>query len=207
MLTICKTCRREFSYKRANRRPIYCSCSCRAKDPEMKALLSVKAKERIAADGGTQARNARGDMAYLRNPAVRQKISKTLQAIGHRPSVRGGKGHGLTNPQAMLLTRLGELFSAELVVLTGWKRPLPTWYQIDIANEDAMIAIEVDGSSHRSRVAQDQRRDAFLAESGWTVLRFTNQEVLNSIESVAAKILSLCTTSPSTCTRHSECTA
>jgi very-short-patch-repair endonuclease len=50
------------------------------------------------------------------------------------------------------------------------------------------LIVEVDGWTHDD-VRADQRRDAALRELGFTVLRFTNTEVMQNIEGVAAKIL------------------
>ena len=48
------------------------------------------------------------------------------------------------------------------------------------------LAIEVDGDTHDRIV--DRQRDALLARSGMTVLRFTNEEVLTNVEGVLTTI-------------------
>jgi hypothetical protein len=40
------------------------------------------------------------------------------------------------------------------------------------------ITIEVDGSHHQHQLAADQRRTAYLTARGWTVVRFSNNDVL-----------------------------
>lgn len=44
-----------------------------------------------------------------------------------------------------------------------------------------MIAIEVDGVSHRveERREQDRRKSAYLAENGWCVLHVSNKRALD----------------------------
>lgn len=136
--------------------------------------------------------------ALLRNPSSdpvnRAQISKTLRAMGHRPSVRGGNGTGLTKAQQILLDSLGPGWNPEHVVSTGGrvKGGLPTHYKIDVANPSLMIAVEVDGGSHGTIARQqaDRRKAAWLSNQGWKVLRFSNQEVLNSIDSVTERITS-----------------
>jgi very-short-patch-repair endonuclease len=50
------------------------------------------------------------------------------------------------------------------------------------------LIVEVDGWTHDD-AAKDARRDAALRELGFTVLRFTNTDVMQNIEGVAAAIL------------------
>lgn len=54
------------------------------------------------------------------------------------------------------------------------------------------LAIEADGGSHNSieRQAQDAKKDELLRSLGWTVLRFTNQQILMETEKTMQVILS-----------------
>ena len=133
-----------------------------------------------------------------RNPMeredARQSMSSTLRRIGHRPKVRGGNGHGMTEPQQKLLDALPMGWVAEHVCPTGAriKGGPPTHYKLDLAHPVLKIAVEIDGGSHgaRARRLADQRKDQWLSDHGWSVLRFSNQEVLSSISSVTAQISS-----------------
>src|SRR6267154_4021134 len=51
------------------------------------------------------------------------------------------------------------------------------------------ITIEVDGSHHQHQLAADQRRTAYLTVRGWTVLRFSNNDVLLRTARVLQTIL------------------
>lgn len=51
------------------------------------------------------------------------------------------------------------------------------------------ITIEVDGSHHQHQLAADQRRTAYLTARGWTVLRFSNNDVLLRTARVLQTIL------------------
>ncbi|WP_409565965.1 endonuclease domain-containing protein [Paracoccus sp. PS1] len=119
-----------------------------------------------------------------KRPEVAAKVSRTLRRIGHKPSVRGGNGKGLTGPQSALLAALGAGWVPEHVV-NVWKGTrqagIPGHYKIDIANPALMIAIEVDGSSHcpKARQEQDDRKSAFLAGEGWSVFRVSNEKALS----------------------------
>lgn len=125
----------------------------------------------------------------MNEPETRAKVSARLREIGHKPPVRGGNGRGLTRPQLLLSEALG--WSTELVIPTGQRRKggLPSHYKVDVGNRDLKVAVEVDGSSHASlaRQEQDRRKTQWLAGQGWTVLRFTNREVLADVEACADK--------------------
>lgn len=59
-------------------------------------------------------------------------------------------------------------------------------YYVDFACVHAQLVIEVDGVSHGSAIAQvnDQTRDEYLSARGFTVLRFSNEDVLNNADGV-----------------------
>ncbi len=59
-------------------------------------------------------------------------------------------------------------------------------YIVDFFCAEKGVVIEVDGSSHDGRVCYDERRDAYLAGLGLTVIRFTVMDVLNNMEGVLA---------------------
>ena len=72
-----------------------------------------------------------------------------------------------------------------------FRRQHPIKYFIaDFYCAKADLIVEVDGGVHNDPDAQewDINRTAELEKSGITVIRFTNEEVLNDIESVIQKI-------------------
>jgi very-short-patch-repair endonuclease len=50
------------------------------------------------------------------------------------------------------------------------------------------LVIELDGESHDTRQEYDRRRDHYLRKLGYTVLRFTNDDVLNNLGGVVETI-------------------
>jgi len=64
-------------------------------------------------------------------------------------------------------------------------------YIADFACLDLSLVIEVDGITHETEEAaeRDRQRDRDLEEVGFTVLRFSNWEVLNRIDDVSMIIL------------------
>ncbi len=66
---------------------------------------------------------------------------------------------------------------------------------LDFYCSEACLAIEVDGSVHEYTVEEDALRQEFLENLGFKVLRFTNQEVLESLDTVIDRIKSAITNS------------
>lgn len=50
------------------------------------------------------------------------------------------------------------------------------------------LVIEIDGAIHNSQVEYDGERTSKLAEYGYTVLRFSNEQVVNNLPQVLAEI-------------------
>ncbi len=67
------------------------------------------------------------------------------------------------------------------------KRQVPFGrYILDFAIPAQRLVVEVDGETHGTDrgLVSDRRRDQFMIEQGWRVLRFTNSEVLGNLEGV-----------------------
>ena len=128
----------------------------------------------------------------MKRPEVVAKQKETLKAIGHKPKIQGGNGRGLTKPQALLLEKLNAHKPLAEYVITTNARNLgyPTAYKIDIAIPNHHVAIEIDGQSHHAteRKLQDKKKEDFLVGKGWKVLRFTNKEVMENMNSCVKKI-------------------
>jgi very-short-patch-repair endonuclease len=63
-------------------------------------------------------------------------------------------------------------------------------YIADFMCKELMLVIEVDGSIHQLEeiIKNDTIRQKALEQSGFTVLRFTNEEVLENINAVTNSI-------------------
>lgn len=59
---------------------------------------------------------------------------------------------------------------------------------VDFYSVQAKLVIEVDGDIHHYTQEEDALRQEFIEAQGFTVLRFTNDEVLKNIETVLDKI-------------------
>lgn len=155
----------------------YCSLECRD------AWVSQDSSKRMARTNRSHASARMRQKNPMHSDEVRERMAATLRSIGHRPQRQGGNGRGPTEPQHRLARELG--WPTEVIVPTKMPRGggYPTHYKIDIAHLDHQIAIEVDGSTHHSLVGQarDAKKDEFLSGLGWTVLRFSNQDVMEHL--------------------------
>ncbi len=69
---------------------------------------------------------------------------------------------------------------------------------VDFYCNEYKVTVEVDGKCHDSfeHIKSDADRTARLIELGYTELRFTNEEVLNDLDSVLKKIKTFCSGTP-----------
>jgi hypothetical protein len=131
----------------------------------------------------------------MKSEDIRNKVSLKLKeehALGTK-TPRGGNGHPPTYTESMILERFSGLTWNYAVSLGKRQDGYPTNYKVDLAFIDRQIGIEIDGHSHNvlKRQAQDHKKEEKLKELGWTIIRFTNQQVLESFEEVVACIQSL----------------
>jgi very-short-patch-repair endonuclease len=72
-------------------------------------------------------------------------------------------------------------------------------YVADFACVPVRLVLEVDGATHSSdrEVAHDRRRDAYMTQRGWRVLRITNEDVYKNLDNVFEMILALTPPPPS----------
>lgn len=129
----------------------------------------------------------RGEGNPFRDPRVQARAQASARATGFG-HLDGGNGRGLTEPQALLSALLG--WPTEVVVRTGRSSPWPKFYSLDVASPELLVGIECDGHSHLTQQVRDRdaRKDAFLSELGWAVLRFTNRQVLEQTDRVLAVV-------------------
>lgn len=80
-----------------------------------------------------------------------------------------------------------------------FKRQKPVGpYIVDFVCLEHGLVIELDGGQHVERQTRDEQRSAYLAERGFRVLRFWNDDVLKQTDSVLEAIrLAIAGTDPS----------
>ena len=67
---------------------------------------------------------------------------------------------------------------------------------VDFCSIEKAIIIEVDGEIHEKQKEADEQRTKILENEGYSVIRFTNKEVLNNINNVLSKIKTVLAKSP-----------
>jgi very-short-patch-repair endonuclease len=69
----------------------------------------------------------------------------------------------------------------------------------DFACRTAMLVIEIDGATHETpeQLEHDAMRSAFLAEQGYRVIRFRNEDIFGDLEPVLEIIMSALGKGPS----------
>jgi leucyl-tRNA synthetase len=67
------------------------------------------------------------------------------------------------------------------------QHPILPWIA-DFACVEHRLVVEIDGGYHDVVVANDQKRQQDLEQRGWTVLRFTDKEVIEDAEVVVRAI-------------------
>jgi len=94
----------------------------------------------------------------------------------------------MPEPQQRLLEALGSEWVPEKRF--PWGASAIPAYLADMAHEEFKIVVEVDGENHHDdRVkARDARKDDFLRERGWLVLRVSNDDVLVRLDTVLESI-------------------
>ena len=73
------------------------------------------------------------------------------------------------------------------LVGTHFRRQVPIGpFVVDFVCLEYRLIIEVDGDQHGTdqALAYDARRDAYLQRSGFSILRFSNREVMSELDSV-----------------------
>ena len=98
-----------------------------------------------------------------------------------------GRAKELRQRMTRAETLLWRYIKAHRIEGLGFRRQVPLGnYVADFVCHSAALIVELDGESHdfESRRKSDQQRDAWFEREGYTVLRFTNDQVLRELEGV-----------------------
>ncbi|AZO09019.1 endonuclease domain-containing protein [Mesorhizobium sp. M3A.F.Ca.ET.080.04.2.1] len=96
--------------------------------------------------------------------------------------------HAMTDAELKLWNEL----RAHRLMGMSFRRQLPIGpYIVDFACAAHRIIVEVDGSQHADadHLRSDEARSAYLSASGWTILRFWNDDVIRDIDNVCQHIV------------------
>ena len=114
-----------------------------------------------------------------------QQNSPLRREFPHTVKRARGLRTSLTDAERLLWSRLrrGQLDGFR------FRRQVPIGpYIADFACLAERLIIEVDGGQHSSRTVEDTAREQWLADRGYRVIRFWNNDVLENIDGVLAEI-------------------
>ncbi|WP_249136363.1 endonuclease domain-containing protein [Bradyrhizobium canariense] len=89
-------------------------------------------------------------------------------------------------------TLLWRHLKADRLAGLAFRRQTPMGnYIADFVAHSRKLIVELDGESHdfEERIRHDERRDQWFASRGYSVLRFTNEDVMKNLEGVVLSIL------------------
>lgn len=135
----------------------------------------------------------------MSNEDTRKKVSDRLKIINHKPKIQGGNGRVATINQLLMYNELSKIDNSFVMELIEKTSPYakdfnaPNHYKIDIASRFYKIAIEIDGSSHKSKKTKecDSRKTKLLNLKGWKVLRLSNSQIQKELKSCVKTVLSM----------------
>ena len=108
----------------------------------------------------------------------------TVEGV-RRPTMRAQRLRREATPAERALWR--ELSASK--VGHKFSRQMPVGpYICDFLCRSARLSVELDGDSHATTVDQDRKRDTFIQARGIRILRFSNSEVVESLEGVVDSI-------------------
>lgn len=123
------------------------------------------------------------DRCPIKSLESRHKLIENQRALGFpNLNYRGGP----TAQQKILFDHLPGATMEFVLPGSGKTKSM----SVDIAIPALKLAIEVDGLSHTKQVEKerDAKKEQLLKESGWTLLRFWNKEIVENLASVLARV-------------------
>lgn len=196
----CQQCDEPFSFKSAgktiNEERKFCSKRCVAIWRQAHRTGPVFGGQRgRKTPVSEEQKRATSERMKANNPSKRPEVqAKISKAKSGRTFLSRGGNSQITTPQRMLAEALLAVEYMEYAIPTkpvkGQFPSLPTSYKVDVALPRIKLAIEVDGKSHKNPKWQflDKRKTEVLQALGWSVLRFWNDEVTNSLEECVRKV-------------------
>lgn len=95
----------------------------------------------------------------------------------------------LTSSEALLWSRLK---ASRLGGFHFRRQQVIEPFIVDFYCHSASLVVEVDGDIHDFHKGYDFERDQFLKELGYSILRFTNDEIEKNLDGVLEQILTFC---------------
>ena len=170
-------------------------------DPGRCVLVSADGDEATVAEriwGVVESRFLRRNRQPDPPPHGRERGKKERLQHSPSPALAGeGRGGGVATVRKLRRNSTdaeSRLWSRLRNHQLGWhfrrQHPMAP-YVLDFACVDLRVAVEADGGQHADSET-DKIRDAHLADHGWLMLRFWNNEILQNTDGVLAVIMDAC---------------
>ena len=96
----------------------------------------------------------------------------------------------LRNQQTKAESLLWSALRAKRLCGLKFRRQYPIGpFFADLACVARKVIVELDGGYHDHQIEDDVSRQVHLEDQGWRVMRFSNEDVLEDVEAVAASIV------------------
>ena len=110
--------------------------------------------------------------------------------LRYSPSVRS-RVCGLRQRQTDAERKLWKFLRARQLNKAKFRRQYPIGqFIVDFCYPEHRLVVERDGGHHAAQVQKDERRTQIIAQHGYQILRFWDNEVLKNIEAVLQAIFS-----------------
>jgi very-short-patch-repair endonuclease len=122
---------------------------------------------------------------FKHSDETKEKIrQKRLEWMKNNPEKTAWRLYNFSYPEKIMFDKFLEIGFDKKYLIVREKSFFP--YFIDFAFENEKVALEIDGSQHLlpDRKNSDDKKDKLLIENGWMVIRVSEQEVKNNIDSV-----------------------
>ena len=97
-------------------------------------------------------------------------------------SIRRNLRHDLTSVEKLFWARVA---NRQFYNLKFRKQHGIAWYIVDFYCSEKKLIVEIDGDTHAEEFnEQDKQRTGYLESLGYTVVRYTNRDILYNIDGV-----------------------
>lgn len=198
----CKHCGKILKYNQVLCGVKYCSSRCACDDPEYRNRCSENLKNQWKSDEFREivvTRMKSNNPSYDRNNIEKALKTKELTGNAHNwKGTRGGNGT-ISEAESIMIpfcSGLGFEFNKAIntysIRIAYPENHYAFNYKPDFVNFEYKLCIEIDGSSHKNVLGRERdiKKERCLNLLGYTVIRFSNEDVLNKLDFVKSSILS-----------------
>ena len=172
------------------------NCGHRMANAVVKESRAVQQTPVSPLEGEMSARADRGgDSASRINDGMPLPFGNQVMPHQDVPNQNRRNAKALRSNMTEAERKLWRVIRAHRLDSIAFRRQMPiAGYIVDFAAPQHRLIVELDGSQHgdQQHVDRDRQRDEALESAGWMVLRFWNSDVLQDLDEVCRKILTVC---------------